>query len=85
LNFEAIFGYSNFPDPAIYPNNFQIPGNTVAIQRLIEGGANKYAADRDNLNALHCAANHGYTEAVALLLKQCNRKLMEGKVSNLPI
>lgn len=59
---------------------FTLLGNTLALQRLIEAGANKYAVDRDNLNALHCAANHGYTEAVSLLLKQCNRKMLEGKV-----
>ncbi|KAI6227803.1 hypothetical protein M3Y99_01220700 [Aphelenchoides fujianensis] len=37
-------------------------GNTSAVQRLMEAGANKYAVDRDHLNALHCAANHGYDE-----------------------
>lgn len=59
-----------------------ILGNTTAIQRLLESGANKYAVDRDYLNALHCAANHGYTESVQLLLKQCNRKMLEGRDKN---
>ncbi|KAI6218015.1 hypothetical protein M3Y99_01735400 [Aphelenchoides fujianensis] len=57
-------------------------GNTSAVQRLMEAGANKYAVDRDHLNALHCAANHGYDETVRLLLKRCSRKLADGKDKN---
>ncbi|KAI6236692.1 hypothetical protein M3Y95_00184900 [Aphelenchoides besseyi] len=57
-------------------------GNTSAVQRLIEAGANKNAVDRDYLNALHCAANHGYDETIRLLLKRCNQKLADGKDKN---
>jgi hypothetical protein len=56
-------------------------GNTRAVFCLSRAGADKTIVDRDNLNVLHCAANHGYVDTVDFLIRNSNRKLMDGKVS----
>ncbi|CAD5233023.1 unnamed protein product [Bursaphelenchus xylophilus] len=58
-------------------------GFLYACRRLIEAGANKFAVDRDALNAVHCAASHGHVAIVGLLIQQTqSKKLIDGKDKN---
>lgn len=57
-------------------------GNTAMVQRLIEAGADRTAVDRDRLNALHCAASHGFEPTLRLLVRQCGRRAAAARDKN---
>ncbi|CAH1793068.1 unnamed protein product [Owenia fusiformis] len=46
-------------------------GSGDACAALVDSGADVNAADKDGLNALHCAASRGHTACVEALVKTC--------------
>ncbi|VDM45600.1 unnamed protein product [Toxocara canis] len=57
-------------------------GNTEAMMSLIQAGGDRYAIDRDQLNALHCAASHGHEHMLELLIESCDKSIIDATDRN---